>query len=159
MNCFLASNGTENSNKNTKLKPFLSKRNDGSNVSDHFKSFEFQHTYYSKIQFKEYCLGTDAANRWFLTKDNRIVHVVNIIRDEQTGDINLCCVEVKNKSQFFILPIKSTTFDIYCAPQSDVYSKEKVLFRLNYIKCKLVCLPHHDLNVYIPLLHSKLSIL
>lgn len=141
-------------------KPILSKRNHGENVPDCFKSSIGQeYTFHSKVQFKEFCLGTDAANRWFLTTENEIACVINIICTAQDADIKLCCTQIQDKQQFFIIPIESRHLDIYCAPQRDAHSieREKKLFCLSDIKCKLVCMNYHESYVFLPLLHTNTS--
>lgn len=138
--------------------PILTKRNDRwvDNVPDSMKSSIVECTFHSKVRLKEYSLVIDAANRWFLTKENVIACVINIIHSTQDG-IQLCCTEVLEKNQFFIVPLESRHFNIWCAPQCDAGSieKEKKLFRLRDVKCKLVCFPYHETYVFVPLLHTN----
>lgn len=156
-NCHMAF-ATESEAAVERNKPILSKRNDNAgHVPDNLQSLiGEEHTFHSKVRLEEYCLGTDAANRWFLTKENVIACIINIIRSEQDG-IQLCCIEIKNRSQFFLIPLESRHFNIYCAPQSDAdsFEKERKIFRLGDIKCKMVCLPYHEMYVFLPLLHTN----
>lgn len=126
-------------------------------VPDYLQSTIGECTFHSKVRLKEFCLGTDAANRWFLTKENEIACVINIIQSTENGIIQLCCIEIKKKNQFFIVPLESKHFNIYCAPQNDANPIEKIkkLYLLSDIKCKLVCLPYHEVYVFMPLLHTN----
>lgn len=155
-NCHITSATADETIKRNQ--PILSKRNDGwvDNVPDSLKPSIGECTFHSKVRLQEYCIGTDGPNRWFLTKENVIVCVINIIHSTQDG-IQRCCTEILEKSQFFIIPLESKHFNIWCAPQSDADSieKEKKLYLLRDIKCKMVCLPYHETYVFVPLLHTN----
>lgn len=157
-NCTMASTDI-NMKKSEEETPILSKRNDGNNVpADFFKSSleDEEFAFYSKLQLKQFCLGTDAANCWFLTTKNEIACVTNIIQRSARRDVQLCCIEIIEKNNFFIIPLESRHFNIYCAP-GDAHSKEKErkMFGLPDVKCKMVRMPYRESQVFIPLLHTK----
>lgn len=120
----------------------LSKRVKVWEVPDHLKSsIEANSLFYGKIEMKEFSLGTDPANCWFLTTKNEIVCVTNIIHRTTDCNLQLCCTEIDEKFNFFIIPIESRYLDIYCARQDAHSNKKEKLFTLSDVKCKLVRMP------------------
>lgn len=125
-------------------------------VPDHLSaSIEMNASFYAKIELKEFCLGMDPANCWFLTKKNQIARIINIIGGSTHSSVQLCCTEIDEKFNFFIIPIESRFLDIYFTRQDAHLHKPEKLFTLSDVKCKLVCLPYRDLQVFIPLLHTN----
>lgn len=134
----------------------LSKRNDGSNVPNPFKSsIEENYLFYCKIDLKKFSLGTDPANCWFLTTKNEIACVTNIIHRSTQHDVQLCCIEIDEKFNFFIVPIESRYLNIYCARQDAHLDKKEKVFALSDVKCKLARLPYGEMQVFVPLLHTN----
>lgn len=157
-NCFLASIDIETTEQKNENEFRVSKRNNGANVPDSFKSsMEVEYSFYSKIDLEEFCLGTDLANCWFLTTKNVIARVINIIHHNTQRDVclQLCCTEIDVKFNFFMIPIESRHFNIYCTPQDAHLNKKEKLFTLRDVKCKLVRLPYQELQVFLPLLHTN----
>lgn len=109
--------------------------------------------FFSKIQFGDFCLGTDAANKWFLTRKNEIVCVENIL---SIGDkISLYCHTVTNQKDFFETPIKSSALNIYVVDFFAYEINDYKLFNVSDIKCKLVRVEYGDTeDVFIPMLHT-----
>lgn len=160
-NCTMSSSATDKINSDsTRGKAITSKRNGGENIPDALKSsMEVEATdnglaFYSKIELGEFRLATDSVNCWFLTKNDAIVCLTNIIRNSN-NEIRLCCVEAKEKRNFFKIPIESRHLNIYCAYIGGGNFTEMKLLDLFDVKCKLVQLNYHDLNVFVPLLHTK----
>lgn len=147
-NCTMDSTQTsKNSNE-----PTLSKRNDGTNVPDVYKTEE--NSFYDKIQFKNVCYGTDSANCWLLTNDKKIFMLKNIIFEKNKRH-KLCCVEIKEKHNFFTIPLESKRLNIYCVEHFEEYKQTQInIIEIHAIKCKMVCLKYHNQLVFIPLLHS-----
>lgn len=155
-NCVLASDRIKKAIVKNENAVTLSKRNDGSNVPDSFKSsIGREYTFYGKIELKEFCIATDPANCWFLTTRNEIVRVFNIIQRSNDGHVQLCCIEIPEKFNFFIIPIESRHLNIYCAYQDAHLNKKEYLIALSEVKCKLVRLPYLEMQVFIPLLHTN----
>lgn len=132
----------------------LIKRNDGENVPDEIKSSAPDAGFYSKVDLGKYCLTADQKNSWFLTQNNEITCLLNImLRSED--DVQLCCVSTSETQNFFQTPFESRYLDIF-STRRDAFQKCKPkLLRLSEIKCKLVCLEYHEMNVFVPLLHTK----
>lgn len=106
--------------------------------------------YYGKIELEDFVLRTDKTNSWILTKSNEIASVSKIIRTEE--DIQLSCYEVQNKANFFDIPVESRHFNVY---RAYVHMDKEIKVKLRDVKCKMVCLPCSDSNVFLPLLHTK----
>ena len=114
------------------------------------------YSFYSKIQLKEYSLGTDSTNCWFLTTKNEIACIKNIIhRNTHPRDVQFCCIEIDEKRNFFIIPLESRHLNIYCAREDALLNKKEKLFILTDVKCKLVRLQYLNLQVFVPLLHTN----
>lgn len=151
--CSLDSNETFTSEKKAKV---VSKRNDGSNVPDHLKaSIGTDYSFYSKIDLKEFSLGTDPANCWFLTINNEIACVTNIIHRSSHRNVQLYGFEIDEKFNFFIIPIKSQYLNIHCTRQEAQLNKKEKLFALSDVQCKMVRLPYGEMQVFLPLLHTN----
>lgn len=110
--------------------------------------------FFSKIEFDEFALSTDRANRWFLTKTNEIAKLTNVICDK--NNVSLLCVTITQIQNFFETPIKSSILDVFaCDWKNAIYSEQK-LFKTSDIKCKLVKLEYSDrMDVFVPLMHTK----
>lgn len=138
-------------------RPFvLTKRNAGHNVPSKFKRTSSDKTFFhSMIDNGDMSISTDSANQWFLTNDNEIVSLQNIISSNDGKEILLYGIEVQDKRDFFDLPIPSSTLNIYT---SDYFVDENIegnLFDPSNIKCKLVHLQFSEVTkIFIPLLHT-----
>lgn len=132
----------------------LTKLNKGENVPHTYRLNDSENiVFFSKIQFGDFCLGTDAANKWFLTRKNEIVCVENIL---SIGDkISLYCHTVTNQKDFFETPIKSSALNIYVVDFFAYEINDYKLFNVSDIKCKLVRVEYGDTeDVFIPMLHT-----
>lgn len=134
----------------------LTKLNNGENVPGEFRlnnnnSSDIE--CYSKIQFLDFCLCTDAANKWFLTRKNEIVCVENIL--SMGNKISFYCHTVTNQKDFFETPLSSSALNIYAVDFFAYNINEFKLFSISDIKCKLVRVEYGDTeDVFIPLLHT-----
>lgn len=145
---------TKKMSEPSKKNVVLTKLNKGENVPHTIRLGNTGNIgFYSKIQFGDFCLGTDAANKWFLTRKNEIVCVENIL---SIGDkISLYCHTVTNQKDFFETPIKSSALNIYVVDFFAYDINEYKLFNVSDIKCKLVRVEYGDTgDVFIPMLHT-----
>lgn len=107
---------------------------------------------YSKIQITPDVMITSRkfADSWFLTKLDDIVKMEYVIK---RGDKNIIFgMSVVNKSEFFVNPITSTKSKIFASDGKT--SNELQSFEIHSIIAKMICLPHENQFVYIPLVHS-----
>lgn len=112
-----------------------------------------EHRFFSKIEFDDFSLSTDRANKWFLTKANEIARLMNIVCDKNI--VSLFCSTTAQKKDFFETPIKSSTLDVYVCDWANADFEDKLL-KASDIKCKLVHLEYDDrFDVFIPLMHTK----
>lgn len=108
-------------------------------------------SFYKRIDFPEFSLSNDDANKWVLTKSNVIAAVKSI--SKQNDQI---CINVAPLSQirpFFELPIKSTHLKIF---KSDIKANVVTKIGVSDIQCKMVAVPLIDSTsvVFIPLFHT-----
>lgn len=108
----------------------------------------------SKIQLSSnVTLSKDNKNCWFLSKDKKICRFEKIEIEDGIPKIIAKCI--KETSDFFTVPIKSSILDIY---YSDGLLGDCQQMHINDISEKMFCIP--DLNgkkVFIPLIHSTCS--
>lgn len=138
------------------LKVVFTKPNDGQNVPDNLKSPSNPDAplFFSKVEFDEYCVSTDSADCWLLSKQSEIACVTNIIF-RHDNSVKLCCFSTQQKENFFTIPIESKFLDIYCTNRDAHVKSEMKLINLSDIKCKLVRLQYREKNVFVPLLHTN----
>lgn len=135
----------------------LTKPNDGYNVPKNYHLIgEGTNQFYSKIDFVEFTLSTDASNRWFLTKKNEIVCLKNIL-SLGTNKTSLFGYTLPGLTDFFQQPIKSSALNIYATEYFvDENCQEHRLFGISDVKCKLVRVEYNDnTDIFIPLLHTN----
>lgn len=137
----------------------FSKQNEGANVPRRFKTPppNKELLFYSRVDFPNFSLSTDSVNMWFLTTDNNIVHLNNVISVDKNSAM-LYGVAVREKRDFFDLPIGSSTLNIFAADHYLLLANENIegnLFDTAQIKCKLVRIEYSDsTDVFFPLLHT-----
>ena len=108
------------------------------------------HKVFYKVEIEDgLTLTTDVKNKWFLSKTNDIVAMINATYSDQ----KLCIygVSVLSKADFFQKPINSSRLDIYIS--SGELNSPK-LYDFSDIKCKLVSLKYRNEFVFIPLIHT-----
>lgn len=106
---------------------------------------------YACVEFEEFCLKNDGANKWFLTKSNQIVEMKYVF--ETSGTIQIKGKPVKDQKSFFETPVKSSFLNIYV---SSLEKSSEMLCTIKDIKCKMVAVPIPKCKevVFIPLLHT-----
>lgn len=133
----------------------LTKRNAGENIPSKFKPSIDESFYYFRVDFEDFSISADSANQWFLTTDDQIICLQNIISSDDKKEIRLYGIEVLNKREFFDLPIKSSTLNIYASDNFVYKNIQGQLFDPAKIKCKLVHLQYNGVTkVFVPLLHT-----
>ena len=130
----------------------LSQRNDGVNVPHSLKANQVDIDFFNKIQLTDFCLSSDSQNCWFLSKENEIACVTNILLLKDKS-IQISCDILEEKEFFFMLPIVSSALNIYCSKRN--CKKQNKLMNLQDVKFKLVCQLHKEMLVFIPLLHTN----
>lgn len=134
----------------------LSKQNSGENVPRRFKTSPNKELlFYFRVDFSSFSLSTDKVNMWFLTTEEEVVYLKNIISVDKNKTL-LYGVVVEEKRDFFDLPIGSSVLNIFAADHD--FSNENIegkLFDTAKIKCKLVRLERSSsASVFIPMLHT-----
>lgn len=89
------------------------------------------------------------GDKWFLTKDNNIVEMKYAYRQEGVYFVHGTPLKVKH--DFFIQPFSSRYADIFV---SEIEMMAPQNFKIDCIKCKMICLSYHHQYVFIPILHS-----
>lgn len=144
---------------------WVTRQSNTGNKSDaqefHLKG-EIKDAIYRKIYLKDFMLGRDDKNSWFLTKNNDIVKLQNVSLQE--GNILITGKQLENQQDFFTLPFKSSKLNIFSAdysknqsmaseePQHEFLLQKQ--YNLTEIKCKLFCLTYRNKSVFLPLLHT-----
>lgn len=131
-------------------KVILAKQNEGKNVPSMFKSSKL--IFYSKLKFDDFSLSTDMPNKWFLTKNNEIVGLKNILCKDKV--VSLFGSVLQSKYDYFDTPIKSSVLDIYASKQFADKNFIDAIFHVSNIKCKLVRVELDNTYVFTPLLHT-----
>lgn len=128
--------------------PVLSKQNDGEEIS---VPITITTKFFFQVEVTDgLTLNKDFKNKWFLTNDNEIVNVKNIISENK--NVFIYGPSLKHIYNFFETPIKSSYLNIYA---SDCQENVAKLYFLSSIKCKLVCIKKDlETYVFIPLLHT-----
>lgn len=103
-----------------------------------------------KLQlFNDTLLANDGKNCWFLTKTNDIVSMLHV--ETNKSKIYIFGSSLKNKTDFFTNPIKSSYINIY---QSDGKLNISLMYEITEFKCKLFSLKYHNEFVFFPILHT-----
>lgn len=137
----------------------FTKQNEGKNVPAKFKLEEkckkSTIIFYSKIKFEGFLLSTtDTANKWFLSRNNEIVGIKNILLLENTV-VRIFGSILQGKYDFFKTPFPSSELDIFAVDCLDEKNSIDQLFNVLDIKCKLVRVECGGTAVFIPLLHTN----
>lgn len=104
---------------------------------------------FSKIEFIDFSLSTLEKDKWFLTLNNEIVEMHEVVH--QNDKIVINGRKLQNIYNVFELPIKSSYLNIY---KSNCMEKISGAYTVSDIKCKLVAVPSNNEIVFIPLLHT-----
>lgn len=107
---------------------------------------------YARVDFENFSLSNDVANRWFLTKSNQIVMFENVA---QCGEaLTISGFPLKQITDFFETPIKSSHLSIF---HSTCEKNITTMYDPLAIKCKMVAITLKSKEtVFVPLLHTLL---
>lgn len=137
----------------------LTKRNNGKDVPMRFQLAQKKGDkieFYSKINLGDFILSTDLANKWFLSRNNDIVCLKNVLSVRNKVSLLGSTITQSNIADFFEKPIKSSALNIYATDYFADESGDDQLFNISDIKCKFVRIVYDDkTDVFIPLLHSS----
>uniref|UniRef100_T1GSI3 Uncharacterized protein n=1 Tax=Megaselia scalaris TaxID=36166 RepID=T1GSI3_MEGSC len=100
----------------------------------------------------EIIVSNDHKNCWILTEDKEIRKFEKVVT--VNGEDLVAGKAIKNKTDYFEIPIKSSILDIF---HSNGELQEASPIKFSKIQCKLFCIP--DINndrVFIPILHTTI---
>lgn len=97
----------------------------------------------------DFILSNEIKNKWFMTKNNEIISMINATYYKE--QICIYGYPIKEKTDFFEKPIKSSHLNIY---KSDGSHGPPRLYALHEIKCKLISLQYKSKFVFMPLIHT-----
>lgn len=142
---------TQNSFKNNNTTyPIFRKQNDGHGINTTGLEADSNIKFFSKIETNNFMLSTEYKNKWFLTNNNQIICLKNII--VQNDIVTIYGSSLKYLNDFFVTPIRSSYLNIW---SSNCQENKPQFYSLNEIKCKLVSIKQDNENaVFIPLLHT-----
>jgi len=107
---------------------------------------------YSSLKLENMTIKTKVdADSYLMTKDKRLIKVVNIISNERNSEGILICKYFQNSYPLFLNPIRSTELDIYVVNN---LSNELIWYHINDISKKMILIPHNNEQILLPLLHS-----
>uniref|UniRef100_A0A1B0DMI0 Transposase domain-containing protein n=1 Tax=Phlebotomus papatasi TaxID=29031 RepID=A0A1B0DMI0_PHLPP len=95
-------------------------------------------------------LKNDLKNKWFLTKGNKIVQMINATK--LNGEINIYGTEIRKCGDYFEKPIRSSHLNIYST--KFVTGERQSLYRIQDLKCKLFSIHSSNEIIFFPLLHT-----
>lgn len=109
-------------------------------------------TIFKKIQVNpEVMLSSkNVADCWFYTETDEIVRMEYATK--KNGESKIAGRSVLNKNAFFLNPLNSTKLKIFSSDRR--LNSEIRIFELNSIVAKMICLPHEENFVFVPLLHT-----
>lgn len=126
-----------------------------------FTKYGNTYSVYEKVQFEDFRITCDDRDKWFFTKNHKIVACKNIV---SYGDkCYLYGNELIETHDFFKVPMPSSTFFIYAA---ETKFKRNKMYNVNEVICKMVRLSYvnddesddsDDISldsVFIPLWHT-----
>lgn len=104
---------------------------------DDFRNYGTTYSVYQKVQFQDFKITNTDRDRWFLTKKKEIVKCEYIVF-YASDKCYLYGSELREKQDFFNVPIASSTFFIYAAENK---FKRCKMYNYGDIICKMVVLP------------------
>lgn len=103
-----------------------------------------------KINFENFMLSTETSDKWFLTKDRRIVEM--LCAAVENGQIFIQGKSLQNLQAYFETPVKSMYLNIYTA--DELRKNAPWQYSIEDVKCKLVAVKNGHQTVFLPLLHT-----
>ena len=104
----------------------------------------FKNMYNSIHMAEDFILSNNAKNKWFLTNSLEVVSMKYATRIK--GQFNIHGNLIKNTSDFFKKPLRSSNLHIYALPLK--------IYTLSDIKCKIFCLKYRNELIFFPLIHA-----
>lgn len=95
------------------------------------------------------------ADSYLITKDNRIIKVVNIINNNENENLIILCRQFKEVLPLFRNPIESRKLDMYVV--SNLTTELNVYF-MKDINKKMCLLPSNNNLIAIPLIHTSINL-
>lgn len=105
-----------------------------------------------KITLSEFILTTKFVNKWFLTKDLKIVGMTGI--KEQCGEAIIQGHHLIQKQDLFPEPMKSSFLHVYKSKVTKGNTSKLADYRPDAILCKMVPFTRRHEIVFIPLMHT-----
>lgn len=104
---------------------------------------------FETITFDGFVLKNTEHDKWFMTKNNWVVQMINVTRLENI--VYIYGARVSKLENFFDTPFESKHINVFCAANKQ---EKPQLFKLTDIKCKIFCLNYSNRLVFVPLLHT-----
>lgn len=121
-------------------------------VPDNSKAIHVQkNAKISKIVLPEFTLTNESKNKWFLTKDQKIVGMTDV--DNSDEGVLIKGKFLLHKQDFFPKPIKSSFLHIFSSRINNNSSSIE-LYKPDTILCKMVAVHCKKETVFIPLMHT-----
>jgi len=107
---------------------------------------------FSTLVLGYYKLKTNVdADSYFCTINNEIVKLINIAHSTNTGNIVLIGRKFKEKTDFYVQPIKSSHLGIFSVKH---LSKNLMCWNVKDVKKKVIVLSYKNEQIVVPLLHD-----
>lgn len=107
---------------------------------------------FSSLKFENITIKTNvASDSYLITKNKKLIKVINIISNEGKSDGIIVCKYFKNSQPLFLNPIRSVDLDIYVVSN---LSDELVWYHIYDISKKMILIPFNNEQILIPILHS-----
>lgn len=106
---------------------------------------------YNEIVLGNLRINNSIKDEWFLTNSKEIVRFkhLELINNKKY----VCGTEIRNKKDFYVVPIKSSYFDIF--ETDGIESQSEKLWRVDSIYKKLFAMNQGENIVFFPLSHSN----
>lgn len=114
------------------------------------KKDKTQTNVFKEIIFNDFKVNNNIRDQWFMSKDREVYKFDSC----NTLDRNISCYQLKNKREFFNLPISSELFDIYISNGKLSSSLKSV--PIDNVKCKIFAMPLDNDIVFAPLRHTNI---
>lgn len=101
----------------------------------------------------DFCLKNDSKNKWFLTKRNKIVEMINATKF--SGEVYIYGTEIGRCVDYFEKPIKSSFLNIYSTKY--IIHEKQNLYKIQDLKCKLFSIQDGNEITFFPLLHTYIN--
>ncbi|XP_055598501.1 uncharacterized protein LOC129748042 isoform X3 [Uranotaenia lowii] len=100
----------------------------------------------TKILFPNFRITTDHKDRWFLTKDSKLIQMVGA--SQENSRIKIEGKELTDKEDFFGKPFHSSFIDIYMSRTTQDCRNQVQVFQPEEVFCKLVALKYKKNSIH-----------